>query len=137
MLKFKFFTHTADIKFRAYGKNIEESFKNSVYALIKSISNSKIEESKKIKIKVSGKDMESLLYNFLEEVLYLIDSKNFFVSKVRNIKINKKVFNLSAEFSGDLGKNLKIFSHVKAITYNEMFVKKIKEKWIVQVVLDV
>ena len=102
MLKFKFFSHTADIKFRAYGKNIEESFKNSVYALIKSISNSKIEESKKIKIKVSGKDMESLLYNFLEEVLYLIDSKNFFVSKVRNIKINKKVFNLSAEFSGDL-----------------------------------
>jgi len=137
MLKFKFFSHTADIKFRAYGKSIEESFKNSIYALTRSVTDSNIKEKKKIKIKVKGKDFESLLYNFLEEALYLIDSENFFISSVKNLKIDKKIFKLSAEFSGDNGKNLKVFSHVKAITYSEMFVKKIKDKWISQVVLDI
>ena len=134
MLKFKFFSHTADIKFRAYGKNIEESFENSVYALIKSISNSKIEESKKIKIKVSGKDMESLLYNFLEEFLFLLDSENFFVAKV---KVKIKDFTLEAEAFGDSVKNYETHIDVKAVTYNNMFVKKEKDKWVAQVVLDV
>jgi len=137
MLKFKFFSHTADIKFRSYGKTIEESFKNSVYALIKSVTDSKVKPKKKLKVKVKGKDFESLLYNFLEEVLYFIDSKNFFVSKIKNLKIDKKSFALFADFEGDNGKNLKVFSHVKGVTYSEMFVKKIRDKWVTQVVLDV
>ncbi|NCN52077.1 archease [archaeon] len=137
MLKFKFFSHTADIKFRAYGKSLDEVFKNSSYALINSVVDSKIEEKKKLRVKVKGKDIESLLYNFLEEILFLIDSKHFFVSKIKNLKIDKKNFKISAEFYGDNGKNLKVFSHVKAITYSEMFVKKIKNKWISQVVLDI
>ncbi len=137
MFKFKFFSHTADLKFRAYGKTPEESFKNSVYALTKSVTDSKIKPKKSLKVKVKGKDFESLLYNFLEEVTFLIDSKNFFISKVKNLKIDKKKFTLSAEFFGDDGKNLKVFSHIKSVTYSEMFVKKIKEKWICQVVLDI
>lgn len=136
-IKFRFFSHTADIKFRSYGKSIEESFKNSVYALTKSVTDSKVKSKKNLKVKVKGKDFESLLYNFLEEALYFIDSKNFFVSKVKNLKINKKNFTLSADFEGDNGKNLKVFSHVKGVTYSEMFVKKIKNKWISQVVLDI
>jgi len=137
MLKFKFFSHTADIKFRSYGKTLEESFKNSVYALTKSVTDSKVKPKKKLKVKVKGKDFESLLYEFLEEVLYFIDSKNFFVSKIKNLKIDKKNFKLSATFVGDLGGSYKIQSDIKAITYSEMFVKKVRDKWIAQVVLDV
>lgn len=136
-MKFRFFSHTADIKFRAYGKTIEETFSNSVYALVNSVFDKKIKQSKKLKVNVSGKDFESLLYNFLEEIIFLIDSKNFFVSKILKLKIDKKNFKLSAVFSGDFGENYKIQSNIKAITYNEMFVKKIKEKWVSQVVLDI
>ncbi len=136
-MKFRFFSHTADIKFRAYGKTIEETFSNSVYALVNSVFDKKIKQSKKLKVNVSGKDFESLLYNFLEEIIFLIDSKNFFVSKILKLKIDKKNFKLSAVFLGDFGENYKIQSNIKAITYNEMFVKKIKEKWVSQVVLDI
>ncbi len=136
-MRFKFFPHTADIKFRAYGKTIEESFSNSAYALINSVFEGKIKESKKFRISASGKDFESLLYNFLEELLFLIDSENFFVSKITKLKIDKKNFRLSAIFSGDFGENYKIQSDIKAITYNEMFVKNKDKKWTTQVVLDV
>lgn len=135
--KFKFLEHTADLKFQAFGKDIEEVFKNSALAMIFSIYDKKIKEDKKIKINVKGKDFESLLYNFLEELLFLFDSENFLMSKIEKIKINKKKFELNAEISGDNAENYETHVDIKAITYNDMFVKKQRNKYIAQVVLDV
>ena len=137
MIKYKFLEHTADIKFQAFGKTVEESFANSALAMFNAMYDRKVKENKNIKIKVKGKDFESLLYNFLEELLVLMDSKNFFLSKVRKIKIDKKKKILEAEISGDDAKNYKISLDVKAVTYSQMFVRHEKEKWTAQVVLDV
>jgi len=136
---FIFLKHTADIKFQAFGKSVEEVFRNSAYAMFNSMHDEKIKETKKFKVHVHGKDFESLLYNFLEELLFLFDSENFFLSKVTKIKIKKDKFELYAEVLGDSSENYEIHIDIKAITYNDMFVKFDKEKkqWIVQVVLDV
>lgn len=134
--KFIFLEHTADIKFQAFGKNLNEVFENSALAMFKSMSDEKIKSKNKRIIKVKGNDIESLLYNFLEEFLFLLDTKNFFLSKVKVKTDGKK---LIAEIFGDNVKNYKIHLDVKAVTYNEMFVKFNKKKkiWISQVVLDV
>ncbi|MBU2612258.1 MAG: archease [Nanoarchaeota archaeon] len=136
-MKFKFLSHTADVKFRAYSDTLEGAFSNSVLAVSKFLFDGKIKEEKKFSVKISGRDFESLLYNFIEEILFLIDSKNFVPSKVANLKIDKKKFSLSATFLGGPAQDYKIESHIKAVTYNEMFVKKIKNKWVLQVVLDI
>ncbi|MEK6823438.1 MAG: archease [Nanoarchaeota archaeon] len=136
-MKFKFLSHTADIKFRAFGNSLKEVFENSALALFNAIYSGKIKEEQKFKIKVQGHDLESLLYNFLEETLVLIDSKNFLPSKIRILRFNEKNFKIEAEIQGDDAENYQISMHVKAITYNEMFVKKIKNKFISQVVLDI
>jgi len=137
--KFKFLEHTADIKFNAFGKTLEEAFENSALAMFGSVSDDKIKSKKKFKFKVSGRDLESLLYNFLEEILFLFDTEEFFLSKVEKIKIDTEKLKLEAEVSGDEAKNYEIHLDVKAITYNEMFVKfdEKKKQWITQVVLDV
>ena len=83
----------------------------------------------------SGKDNESLLYNFLEELIILFDEKQFFLFGVEKIEI--KNGKLRAEVVGDKAENYKISLDVKAITYSEMFVKQEKDKWVSQVVLDV
>ena len=70
-----------------------------------------------------------------EEFLFLLDSENFIVSKIEKIKINDN--KLEAEIFGDDVKNYKISNDVKAVTYNQMFVKKENSEWILQVVLDV
>jgi SHS2 domain-containing protein len=137
MKNFKFLEHTADIKFQAFGKNIEEVFKNSALAMFNSMFEGKVKKNKSFKINVKGKDFENLLYNFLEELLFLFDSENFFFANVQNIKIDKKNFKLTAEIFGDGAENYEIHLDVKAITYNEMFIKKEKDNWIAQVVLDV
>ena len=136
-MKFKFLPHTADRKFQAFGKTIEEVFKNSALALFKTIYDEKISEKKKFKIYAKGKDLENLMYNFLEEFLVLIDSKNFLPSQIKNLKLNKEKLKIEAEVLGDDAENYNVSEHVKAITYNEMFIKKIKGKWVSQVVLDI
>lgn len=135
--KFEFLEHTADIKFRAFGKTIGEVFENSALAISNIMYKGKVKEEKKLKVKVKGKDLESLLYNFLEEFLFLFDSENFLLSGIESIKINEKNLTTEAEVSGDDAKNYKINIGIKAITYNEMFITKDKNKYTAQVVVDV
>jgi SHS2 domain-containing protein len=135
-MKYNFLKHTADIKFQAFGKNLEKVFENSALALKESVCGKiKIKNKQNKKIKISGKDFESLLYKFLEEIIYLLDGENFMISKIKNLKI--KDMKLTAEIFGDIASDYNFTNKVKAVTYNEMFIKKEKEKWVSQVVLDV
>jgi SHS2 domain-containing protein len=135
-MEFKFLDHTADIKFQAFGNSLNEVFENSALALINSIFSGDVKPVKKKKIKVKGKDLESLMYNFLEEFLFLIDAKKFIPSKVKVI-IDEEGKKLEAELSGDSVGNYQIDTGVKAITYHDMFIQRIGKRWIAQVVLDV
>lgn len=134
-MKYKYLEHTADIKFQAFGKTLEEAFSNSTYAMINIISEDKVKEKIIKKIKIKGIDKKSLLYNFLEEILFLLNTKNFLLSKVKDIKIKNK--ELNAILVGDKLNNYKLGLDVKAVTYNEMFIRKDKNKFIIQVVLDI
>ena len=136
MENYEFLEHTADIKFKARGRNLGELFKNSAKALIKTInSEEKIKDIKERIIKVNGRDKEELLLNFLEEFLYLVDAKNFLTSKITNLKINGN--QLVCKVIGDDFKNYNLSNHVKAITYSGMKIKKENGFFEVKVVLDV
>jgi len=137
MKKFEFLEHTADVKFRAFGKSLEKVFENSALAMIKTMTENKIKKRIKKEIRVKGKDFENLLYNFLEEILFIMDTESFVLASIRKIKIDKKNFELKAEILGDASSRYEFHLDVKAITYNEMFVHEEKKNWITQVVLDV
>ena len=137
MKKFKFLEHTADVKFQAFGKTLEKAFENSALALKETISGKiKVKNKVKKKFEIKGKDNESLLYNFLEEFLFLLDSEDFLFSKINKIKIKDN--KLICKISGDKASSYKFSNDVKAVTYNSMFVRQEKKGgWICQVVLDV
>jgi len=134
-MKFKFLEHTADIKFQAFGETLEEAFKNSVLAMTKVMTDDKVKSRIVKKIKTQGRDNENLLYEFLEDILVLVDSENFIVAEIKKIKIKDN--EIIAEVSGDTADNYDIKNHIKSVTYNEMFVKKEKDKYITQVVVYV
>ncbi len=136
-MSYKFIEHTADVQFEATGKTIEEVFKNSANALISLMKNNKkIKNKKTKKIKIKAKSLEELLYNFLEEFLYIYDSQNFITNKITNIKISKN--KIKAMLIGDNIFNYKnISNNIKAITYNNMKIFQKKEKWFIRCVLDV
>jgi len=130
-MPYKFLAHTADLKIEAAGTDIEEAFIESAMALKEAICG-KIDIKQNVKIrkriKVSGRDKESLLYIFLEQFLYLLDAEDFLLNKVESIKINKEDNEITANVIGDKASNHKFTNDVKAITYNEMFVGEEVEK---------
>ena len=138
MEKYKFLEHTADAKFQAYGKSLKEAFSNAALAMFSIIvETDKVKGKIKHDIECSSKDLKSLLYDFLEELVFLIDTEDFLLNDVEEMKIFKdELYFLRAVVVGDKADNYEPSGDIKAVTYNEMEIKKGKNKEMVQVVLD-
>jgi len=119
---------------------MEEAFSNAALATASLMWDwEKVEKKTKRKVKVEGKDLKQLLYGFLEEIIYLLDSEMFLLSYVDKAKIEKKgsQYHLEAFLEGDIySDKYKIFGGVKAITYNEMEINE-NQPVTLQVVVDV
>ena len=140
-LKYEYLPHTADVKFRAYGKTLEEAFANAAFALYNvMVDTGKVKAKATKKIAAAGEDLPALLQQFLEQFIILLDTDNFFLSTIKKISIRsgKNNYELSAVAAGDEAKNYEtIGPQVKACTYNSMLVKQEGKKWVVQVVVDI
>lgn len=135
MKKFEFLEHTGDIKFKAYGVDLNEMFESCALAVSSVFSRGKkIKSTKKKDFVVHGNDYESMLYKFIEELIYLFDAEHFVVSKA---KVKIKDFGLMAVIYGDNVSKYKDLDAIKSPTYAEMYVKQIEGMWECQVVLDV
>jgi SHS2 domain-containing protein len=138
--KYRFLRHTADAKFQAFGTTLEEAFINAALATASLMWDlEKIEKKMDHRIEVKGKDLKQLLMGFLEEIIYLLDSKMFLLSSPENLRIEKKgsLYVLKAILKGDkYSEKYEIHGDVKAITYNEMEIEK-DARFMVQVVVDV
>ena len=136
MKKFEFLEHTADIKFRVYGKNIKDVFENSALAVSHIFSRGKkIKSVKKKEFSVAAKNREALLYQFIDNIIYLFDAENFVVARVDVKLLESK---LNAVVYGDDASHYKDLDSIKAATYAEMYIKQKKDKtWEAQVVVDV
>ncbi|MBD3310324.1 hypothetical protein GF351_03840 [Candidatus Woesearchaeota archaeon] len=142
MKKYEYLPHTADVKFRAYGKDLEEAFANAALALTRVITEpEKVEPRIEKNIKIESEDEKALLYDFLEEFVVLLDSEGFLLNKVKEIRIEKDDqkgrFRLHAVLSGDdKTENYETETHIKAMTYQEMEIEKKDSNVMLQVVLD-
>jgi len=143
-MKYEFLNHTADAKFRAYGDNLEKAFENAALAMFSILIapekvNSKIQKT----INISSKSKSSLLYDFLEELLFLLDVDSLVLHSISSLKIieNNDYFELSCVFNGDIAKNyVDICGNIKSITYNDMLIdedfSKEEKKVMLQIVVD-
>ncbi|MEM4679195.1 MAG: archease, partial [Candidatus Jordarchaeales archaeon] len=81
MGQFRFLEHTADVKIEAEGKTLEEAFEEAARGLYELMTDiSKVTPVVEKKIEVEGSDLENLLYNWLEEFIYLTDSERLVFS---------------------------------------------------------
>lgn len=123
---FEFFDVTADIGFIAYGNSLEESFENSGLAMFNVISDTDtIEKSKELSFSISSEDKVSLLYDFLEELLFMHEVEFMLFSGFDvNICKDDDEFRLDATIKGaDIDWEIQERgSEVKAITFHQMSV---------------
>ena len=124
MKQFEFFDVTADIGFYAYGNNLNEAFENAGLALFNIISKTdNIEPIATKSFEITSEDKISLLYDFLEELLFLHEI-DFMLFSQFTISINKidDEYHLNAIIKGDEINWDKYYrgDEVKAITFHKM-----------------
>ena len=138
--KYEFLEHTADVKFLAYGKDLAEAFSNAALATFAIMTDiTKIKEKIKKEVKIEATKKEPLLYDFLEQLVFLMDTQGFLLSKIKKLEIEEKKgkYKLKAVVEGDNADNYDVHTAIKAVTYNDMFIKEGKNKVIIQVVHDI
>jgi len=122
--KFEILEHKADLKIRVFGKTKEELFEKAMVGMFAAAEyQPKVEgKEKRIKVKISSLDLPSLLVDFLNEILYLTETKKLVFKKVKFKKFSER------EIEGDLtGKPLKrIGVHIKGATYHDLEIRQNK-----------
>ena len=124
MKNFEYFEVTADIGFRAYGKNLNEAFENAGLAIFNIISDTDdIDSTKEISFDITSEDNVSLLYDYLEELLFYHEVEFMLFSQF-DVEIGEN-FHLKATIKGepiDWDKHERK-TEIKAITFHKMEVR--------------
>ncbi len=137
--EYEFFDVTADVGFKSYGISLEEAYENASKAMFNVISNTNNIEPKISKnIEIKSEDEVSLLYDYLDELLFISETELLLFSSFNiSIKQEDDGMRLSGCVKGehmDWNKHER-GSEVKAVTYHLMEVKN-EGKFITQVILD-
>lgn len=128
----------ADVCFEATGKTLSELFQSAALATISTMANPKSVKPKMEKTIVKKADtVESLLFEFLEEIIYLKDVDGMVFSDVL-CAVDEKKLEVQATLHGDKmnPKTQELHQDVKAITMHYYKVEK-KKDWKTQIVLDI
>lgn len=126
--------HTADLALRIHGQDLNELFANAAYAMFSQLTDVEgITPSVQHQVTVEGTDYESLLVNWLNELLYLHETRGEVYSVFDIHKLSPE--RLQATVQG--GHNENIYTIIKAATYHDLTVSKTTEAYTATVVFDV
>ena len=134
---FEFIDHTADVGIVAYGADAKEAFANAAKALFSLITElDKVQETLHRDSEVTATDEESLLVEWLNELIYLFDVesiifKRFDITELTNTQLRARSYGEKV----DLARH-KLKTGVKAATYHLLKVDR-DDGCKVQVILDV
>jgi SHS2 domain-containing protein len=130
--------HTADIGIVAYGKDLKEVFTNAATGLLSLVIDPR-EVGVKIKrdIEVNASDLETLLVNWLNELIFILDTKEILLKDFKITEISETA--LKAKVSGEKIKKSKhhLKREVKAATYHHLKIEQSGEGWRAQVIFDI
>ncbi len=134
---FEIVNHTADVGIIAYGADIRQAFTNAARALFSLITEpDTIEEVLYRDIEVTASDKESLLVEWLNELIYLFDVENiifkrFDITELSNTQLKARSYGEKVDSSKH-----KLKTGVKAATYHMLKVDK-ANGWKAQVLFDI
>jgi SHS2 domain-containing protein len=132
------FEHTADLGLRIRTAGLEALFEEAAQALFSAIVEDlgTIQPREKFIISKEGDDREYLLFDWLNELLYLFDSNHWLFGR---FEVQIQNGRLSGTAWGEpLDRNRHLLSHeVKAITYHGLKVEQTGDGWLAEVIVDI
>ncbi len=136
MRSFEEIDHTADRAFRVTGRDMAALLENAaraMQALDRDGPRLTAEPSATRAIEVEGVDGESLLVNWLNEILYLEQAhhlvcEQFHIDELKNHRLRARV---------EARKRDRSHSHIKAVTFHNLKIRQTLEGLAAEIVVDV
>ena len=138
MRAFEILDHPADIGFRAHGDSPADLYANAALAMLSIAGDPESAKPRtEYPITVESGDPESLMVDWLNEVLYWYDGKLVAFGEFRVTAIDDR--RISAVGIGEPRDPERHRSHliVKAVTYHQLRVEKRGGEWIAEVYVDI
>jgi SHS2 domain-containing protein len=136
--RFEILEHPADVGFRAYGATLTELFQNAALALVSIAGDlERIEERERREIEATGSDTESLLYEWLAEIVAVADADRLVLRRVEVTSLGEgRVSGVAHGERYDRTRH-RAGTAIKAVTYHKFFVEQSPTGWLAEVFLDV
>ncbi len=138
---FQTFENKADIGVRGSGASLGVAFSECAKAMVSIMASpSKIAPKKKIVLQVKASDAQALLVAFLNELLYVKDTKQMLFSKFEvSVEGDAHGAELKAICFGEKinPKKHELMTEVKAAAYSQLKVVKKGKEWVAQCIVDV
>ncbi|MGA2329354.1 MAG: archease [Bryobacteraceae bacterium] len=135
---FEVLEHTADIGFRARGRTLAGLFESAAEALVAlALELEDVSPRESYTLAAEGEDLESLLVNWLSEVLYWLDGKRvalrrFQVREIASSRVAAEGFGEPLDPSRHRAKLV-----VKGVTYHQLRIEQDEQGWVAEVFLDI
>ena|SRR5579871_2334178 len=135
---FEILEHTADTGIRAWGSTLAELFQNAALAVESiALDMSGVEPKIAYPIAVLGEDPESLLVNWLNEIVYYLDGKRIAMSRFQVDAISETSVQAQGWGEPRDPERHPCLMVIKAATYHQLRIAQQDSHWVAEVYLDI
>ncbi|CAG9464812.1 unnamed protein product [Pedinophyceae sp. YPF-701] len=143
-MNFEYLDHTADIQVHSWGKRLEEALEGAALGMFNYMSDlqfATIDPSMTREIEATGHDASSLLFGFLDELLFTFHTENLLAKRVTVTELRRggESWAVRARVEGEAFDRTRheIGTEVKAITYSAMQIIDEPDNAEIFVILDI
>lgn len=138
---YEYLDHPADVQIHTWGNTLSEAFEQAAIGMFGYMTDlTTVEHKQEVNVEASGHDLESLLFNFLDECLFVFSADEFLVACMVNVtELDEESFSIKAVLGGepfDLSKHPQ-GTEVKAITYSNLQIHKHSDHCECYVIIDI
>ena len=138
MPHFEILEHTADVGVRAFGETLGELFGNAAMGLQSlALDPSAVEPRDSYTIAATGEDLESLLVNWLNEIVYFLDGKRVALQRIQVDTVTPSLVEAHAWGEPRDPQRHPARLVVKAATWHQLSIGVKEGRWCAEVYLDI
>jgi len=135
---YRFIDHTADIAFEVEAESLEKLIEDATVAFYSAFTYlDRIDESEVMEVVIEEESPDTLLFSWLNELLYIFDTHHFAGREVEVRTAKNDVFRAQGIIRGGKLSPEKVRLEPKAITLHNFRVEKTEKGWRAFVVVDI
>jgi SHS2 domain-containing protein len=131
--RFEEIEHTADLAIRVYGRDVKELFANAAYGMFALMAEPSKETTCEREVSLEATDYESLLVDWLNELIYLheVEGETYYAVAIETLLPTE----LKAQVTG--GPTRSKTKAIKAATFHDLAIEETANGLVATIVFDV